>query len=127
MHEAADGSASARRGVERLSINVVTGSSAADLKTYATADLKQVQAASPKYHLVQALASVTIAGHPSYKAIYSWTDGTNPVTGKPEDLITARYYIPKDSSTAAVLAYSIAASQYDPQGADDVANTFAWQ
>jgi len=126
MKEAADGSASARRGEERLSISVVTGASAADLRTYATADLKQVQAASPKYHLVQALAGVNIAGHPSLKAIYTWTDGTNPVTGKPEDLITARYYVPKDGATAAVLAYSIAASQYDPQGADDVANTFAW-
>ncbi|GAC1326906.1 MAG: hypothetical protein NVSMB17_00180 [Candidatus Dormibacteria bacterium] len=126
MQEAADGSASTRRGEERLSVNVVTGSSAADLRAYATADLKQVQAASPKFHQVQALTSVKIAGRASLKVIYSWTDGTNPVTGRPEDLVTARYYIPRDGTTAAVVAYSIASSQYDPQGADDVASTFTW-
>ena len=127
MKEAADGSASASAGVERLAISVITGSSAADLRAYADSDLQQVQASSPKYHLMQPLSSITISGHSSLKAVYSWTDGTNQVTGKPDDLVTVRYYIPKDGSMAAVLTYSVAANQYDPQGADDVASTFTWQ
>jgi hypothetical protein len=48
------------------------------------------------------------------------------VTGKANQLITARYYITKDSVRLAMVSYASAANQYDPQGADDVANTFAW-
>ena len=126
MQEAADGSASTQRGVERLSISVVSGAGVSDPRAYATGDLGQVAGSSAKYHQMQALGPITISGRASLKTVYSWTDGTNPVTGKPNDLITARYYIPKDSSTLAVVTYSIAANQYDPQGADDVASTFAW-
>jgi hypothetical protein len=127
MTEAADGSASAARGEERLAVTVVTGDSVKDLKAYATADMQKVQAASPKYQSVSSLKAITITGHASWRAVYTWTNGTNSVTGKPLNLTTVRYYISRDATTAAVLTYSIATSQYDPQGADDMAMTFAWQ
>ena len=75
---------------------------------------------------VQAPAAVTVSGHRTIKFVYQWTAGTNAVTGKANQLITARYYVTKDASRLAVVSYASAANQYDPQGADDVANTFAW-
>jgi hypothetical protein len=58
--------------------------------------------------------------------VYTANGANNPVTGKPQTFVTVRYYVPRTASTMAVLIYSIVADQYDPQGADDVANTFAW-
>jgi hypothetical protein len=127
MSEAADGSASARRGVEQLSISVVTGSAAADPQAYAQGDLARTQQASPSLRVTSALGRSTLSGHSVFKVVYSVGGWANPVTGKSEDLVTARYYIPRDASTFAVLAYSTAAAQFDPQGADDVASTFQWQ
>ena len=69
---------------------------------------------------------VPLAGMAVQKAVYTWTDGVNPVTSRPNVLVSARYYIPKDRATLAVVTYSIAANQYDPQGADDVVSTFKW-
>jgi hypothetical protein len=59
--------------------------------------------------------------------VYTVSGAANPVTGKAQTFVTVRYYVARNSSTMAVLTYSVIADQYDPQGADDVANTFAWQ
>ena len=69
---------------------------------------------------------VALAGRPVLKLVYA-TSGTNAVTGNVEALVNARYYIAKDPSTLAIVTYSIVATQYDPQGADDVVTTFQWQ
>jgi hypothetical protein len=66
------------------------------------------------------------ASKSSLKAAYSATAGTSTVTGKPEDVVVVKYFVPRDSSEFAVLTYTVTANQYDPQGADDVANTFGW-
>jgi hypothetical protein len=72
-------------------------------------------------------AAIQLGGRPAQKLVYSWSAGTSAVTGKPVELMTARYYLAKDGTKVAVITYGITASQYDPQGADDVALTFGWK
>ncbi|MBJ7608069.1 MAG: hypothetical protein JF887_01375 [Candidatus Dormibacteraeota bacterium] len=127
MTEATDGSATATRGTEKLVISVVTGAQAADPAGYARTDVATLRAQSPAYKEVIPVGPVSLAGRTVQKAAYSWTNGNNAVTGNPQQLVTAVYYIPRDGSTMAVVSYSIAANQYDPQGADDVVSTFQWQ
>jgi hypothetical protein len=126
MTASADGSASFIGPVERLEVAIVDGTRAADPMALANADLGTLKTTATDFRQVQAPASVTISGHRSIKFVYQWTSGTNAVTGKANVLITARYYVTKDATRLAVVSYSSAANQYDPQGADDVANTFAW-
>jgi hypothetical protein len=92
----------------------------------AKADLSALKTSATNFRQLQAPAAVTISGHRAVKFVYQWTAGTNAVTGKANALITARYYITRDSNRLAIVSYGSAANQYDPQGADDVANTFAW-
>jgi hypothetical protein len=127
MAEAADGTASASRGVEQLTIRIVSGSAAADPSAYARGDAAALPAATTSYTVVNALATVALASHPAVGKIVYTSSGTNAVTGNAESLVNARYYIARDSSTLAVVTYSIVLSQYDPQGADDVVTTFTWQ
>jgi hypothetical protein len=123
--EAADGSIRADRGVESLEIRVNAGASAADPRRFSQDDVTQVQAATSQFRLIDALVAVTINNRTVMKVVFA-APGTNAVTGRVEDRVTARYYIPRDSSTLAVLTYSVVANQYDPQGADDQATTFVW-
>jgi hypothetical protein len=127
MAENPDGSAAFKGQVERFEIRVITGTGAADPMGVANGDLAQVQASAASYHLEGNVQKVTISGRQVVKFVYTWVDGTSPVTGKPVSLTTVRYYIPRDSSTLAVLAYSSVTNQYDPQGADDIAMTFQWR
>lgn len=127
MTEAADGSAAYIGSAERLEIVVVTDASAADPHRRAADDLSVLKSTKPAYKLAAPLSQVSLSGKNVEKILFSWTDGVNQVTGKANDLVSARYYIAKDRSTLAVVTYSIAANQYDPQGADDVASTFKWQ
>jgi hypothetical protein len=122
----ADGTASFIGPVERLEVAIVDGSQAADPMALARADLNTLKTTAPGFRQVQAPAAVTVAGHRTVKFVYQWTAGTNAVTGKANQLITARYYITKDSTRLATVSYGSAANQYDPQGADDIANTFVW-
>ena len=122
----ADGTASFIGPVERLEVAIVDGTSAADPMTLARADLGALKTTAPDFRQVQAPTAVTVSGHRTIKFVYRWTAGTNAVTGKANLLVTARYYITRDSTRLAVVSYGSAANQYDPQGADDVANTFAW-
>jgi hypothetical protein len=122
----ADGSASFIGPVERLEVAIVDGTRAADPMALANADLNTLKTTAADFRQVQAPATVTVSGHRTIKFVYQWTAGTNAVTGKANVLITARYYVTKDANRLAVISYAAAANQYDPQGADDVANTFAW-
>jgi hypothetical protein len=122
----ADGTASFIGPVERLEVAIVDGARAADPTALAKADLSALKTSATNFRQLQAPAAVTISGHRTVKFVYQWTAGTNAVTGKANELITARYYITRDSNRLAVVSYGSAANQYDPQGADDVANTFAW-
>ncbi len=126
MTVAADGRASAIRPAERLEISIVTGSPAGDPMALSQADTASLKSSATNYHLLIAPAYVSINSRRSVKVLYEWTAGTNSVTGKPTNLTTARYYIPKDGTRLAVVTYGIATSQYDPQGADDVAISFTW-
>jgi hypothetical protein len=121
-----DGTASFIGPVERLEVAIVDGTRAADPTSLASADLNALKTSATDFRQVQAPAAVTVSGHRTIKFVYQWTAGTNVVTGKANQLITARYYITKDSVRLAMVSYASAANQYDPQGADDVANTFAW-
>jgi hypothetical protein len=125
--EAADGTATASRGVEQLTIRIVSGSAASDPSAYARSDTAALPAATSSYTVVNPLATVALASHPAVGKIVYTSSGTNPVTGNAESLVNARYYIARNSSMLAVVTYSIVLSQYDPQGADDVVTTFAWQ
>jgi hypothetical protein len=123
----ADGSATYLGPVDRMEITIVDGARAADPMALAQSDFASLKSSAPGFQTVSAPASGTISGHRAIKFVYQWTAGTNPVTGKVNQLITARYYITKDSGRLAIVAYGVASNQYDPHGADDVANTFAWQ
>jgi hypothetical protein len=121
-----DGTSSFIGPVERLEVAIVDGSQASDPMALARADLSALKTTATDFRQVQAPAAVTVSGHHAVKFVYQWTAGTNAVTGKANQLITARYYITRDSTRLAVVSYASAANQYDPQGADDIANTFAW-
>jgi hypothetical protein len=121
-----DGTSSFIGPVERLEVAIVDGTRAADPMALASADLNALKTTAADFRQVQAPTVVTVSGHRTVKFVYQWTAGTNAVTGKANQLITARYYITKDSGRLAMVSYASAVNQYDPQGADDVANTFAW-
>jgi hypothetical protein len=126
MTEAADGTAKASRGVEQLTIRIVSGGEVANPTAFAQSDAAGLPATTTGYRMVRPLVVVALAGRPVLKLVYA-TSGTNAVTGNVEALVNARYYIARNSSTIAVVTYSIVAPQYDPQGADDVVTTFQWQ
>lgn len=117
-----DGSAATAGGTERLAVTVV---SAADAAALAKADLTKLSAAAG-YSLVDAPRSIRL-GAATVRLAYVSVEGTSAVTGKPIERVNVRYYAPKDGATVAVIAYSIPRNQFDPQGADDVARTFAWR
>jgi hypothetical protein len=122
-----DGSAEFVGPSERLQVVVVQGSKAADVNSLARDDAATLPTSAPGFRLVSGPGQVTINGRKAEKLVYGWNAGTSAVTGKPLSLVSVRYYLPKDASTAAVVTYGIVANQYDPQGADDVAATFQWQ
>lgn len=125
MRARADGTAETASGEERLSVSVVALPSGSDALAYARRDLATA-ASSPGYRLRLDARAFAVGGLPGAKLAYSWVNGTSQVTGKPNDLMTVRYYVPHGAQLA-VIVYSIPLGQYDPQGADDVAGTFRWQ
>src|ERR1700738_4201207 len=94
MKEAPDGSAAYLGTVERLQIVVVSGASAADPHNLAVADSGALAAAKTAFKLVQPASQINLSGRTVTKFIYTWTDGANPVTGKPNNLVSVQYYIP---------------------------------
>jgi hypothetical protein len=122
-----DGTASFIGPSERLEIAVVTGSAAADPAGLASHDSKALSTSSPSFHQLSSPAIVALNGHNVTRFSFTWNAGTSLVTGKPVELTSVRYYVPKDSATVAVITYGIASNQFDPQGADDLASTFKWQ
>ncbi len=126
MTEDPNGAATSHFGGEQLSITVVSGVGAADPATVAKADMAHA-ATSPNFKLTSGPTATRLGQAPTtLKAVYAATDGSNAVTGKPDDVVIVKYWVTKDASTLAVLTYRVTASQYDPQGADDIANTFRW-
>jgi hypothetical protein len=123
----ADGTASVIGPSERLVISVVEGARAANPVALARDDASTLPSSTISFRLVTAPTEITLSHKKVQKLVYSYNAGTSAVTGKSVDFVAVRYYIPKDASTVAVLTYGIAANQYDPQGADDIANTFQWQ
>ncbi len=122
-----DGSAGYVGPSERMQIRVVQGPAAADPSALAAADLAALPSSVSNFHLVGGPATGTLSGRTVVKAIYTFNAGSSPVTGKPLDMVGVLYYVPRDASTVAVIAYGIVTNQYDPQGADDIASTFQWQ
>ncbi|HEY8655371.1 MAG TPA: hypothetical protein VIN34_01390 [Candidatus Limnocylindria bacterium] len=122
----ADGSASFVGPQERLEVAIRTGAGL-DPAALAAADLATLRTSLAGFRLVSGPAAIQLGGRPAQKLVYSWSAGTSAVTGKPVELMTARYYLAKDGTKVAVITYGITASQYDPQGADDVALTFGWK
>jgi hypothetical protein len=122
-----DGSASFIGPSERLEVTVVQGASASDPGALASQDSKSLATSAQSFHLVSNPAAVTISGHRVTRFTYTWNAGTSTVTGKAIALTSVRYYVPKDSTTLAVITYGAVSNQFDPQGADDVASTFKWQ
>jgi hypothetical protein len=127
MKPNADGTASVVGPSERLEITVVEGAKASNPAKLASDDVATLRGSNPSFRLVSGPATITLSGRKVHKLVYSFNAGTSAVTGKPLDLIGVRYYIPKDSSTIAVVSYAVVSNQYDPEGADDVARTFSWQ
>ena len=127
MKANADGKASVASPSERLDIAVVQGAKASDPATLAHDDVTSLPGSITSFHLVSGPTAITLNGKKVHKIVYSFNAGSSAVTGKPLDLVGVRYYIPKDSSTVAVLNYAIVTNQYDPEGADDLARTFQWQ
>jgi hypothetical protein len=126
MTESADGTARASRGVESMEIKIVSGNTAADPAAYAASDLNALRASAPGITVQSGPGPLSLNGSPSsLKTVYTY-NSTNPVTGNAEILAAVRYYVPRTQTVMAVITYSIVAAQYDPQGADDVANTFRW-
>jgi hypothetical protein len=127
MTESTDGTAKASHGLESLEIVVRTDSSVSNPTGYANGDLSSLRT-KPGFSLKSGPEGINLnASRLSVKTVLTAAGPNNPVTGKPQTFVTVRYYVPRNSSTMAVLTYSIVLDQYDPQGADDVANTFAWQ
>lgn len=125
MTAAADGTASYVGPQERLEVAIRAGSGL-DPAALASADLVTLRSTLSGFRLVSGPTTVQLGSRRVQKLVYAWTAGTSAVTGKPVELMTARYYIAKDATKVAVLTYAITANQYDPQGADDVALTFGW-
>jgi hypothetical protein len=127
MAEGSDGVAKSSHGLESLQIVVVSGSAAADPAAYARSELNSVRSTSG-FALRSGPETVFLrAASSSQRTVYASSGANNPVTGKPQTFVTVRYYVPRNSSTMAVLIYSNVVDQFDPQGADDLANTFVWQ
>jgi hypothetical protein len=123
---AADGSAGFVGPAERIQITVIQAS-AGDLAALAKADIASLPASATGFQLKSGPTTVALNGKSVEKFVYTYRAGVSTVTGKALNLVGVRYYIPKDAATLAVVSYGIAADQYDPQGADDIASTFRWQ
>jgi hypothetical protein len=127
MTPTADGTASVVGPSERLTVAVVQGAAAADPAALARSDTKTLPSSTTSFRLMSGPSEITLNGKKVQKLVYAYNAGTSTVTGKALDLVGVRYYIPKDSATVAVVTYGVVSNQYDPQGADDIANTFQWQ
>ena len=92
---------------------------------YARADAGALATASPGFQ-GQAPTAYTAAGRAEAVVAYTWQAGPSPVTGKAVPSAAKRYYIAGPGGKLAVFTYSGPTQTYDPAGADDFANAFAW-
>jgi hypothetical protein len=122
-----DGTAAYIGASERLEINIVQGSRAADPGAMATQDIKSLATSAAAFQQRSNPTSITLNGYHVTRFAYTWNAGTSTVTGKTIELTSVRYYVVKDATTVAVITYGIVSNQFDPQGADDIVSTFKWQ
>jgi len=108
---------------EFISVTIVTTTQTP--LDYARADAGALTAASPGYQ-GKAPVARKVAGQNGAMVAYTWQAGPSPVTGKPVPSSADRYYIPGPGGKLAVFTYSSPTGTYDPAGADDFANAFAW-
>jgi hypothetical protein len=123
----ADGTATYIGPSERMEIAIVTGSGAADPSALAGQDAKSLSASLSGFRQLSSQSTASLNGRSVTRFSFTWNAGTSAVTGKAVELTSVRYYVPKDSTTLAVITYGIVSNQFDPQGADDLASTFRWQ
>ena len=126
MAPTSDASAAVVGPSERLEVTILTGSDAGDPGATARRDAASLGTSLSSFKLVSGPAAITLNGAPVQKLVYTWSDGSSPVTGKAVGLTSVRYYFRKDATTLAVVTYGIVSNRYDPQGADDIALTFKW-
>ncbi len=92
---------------------------------YAKGDASALAAANPGFRGTP-VKSYTVAGQSGAMVAYTWQSPASAVTGKPVPSSANRYYIPGPGGKLAVFTYSSPTGTYDPAGADDFANAFAW-
>ncbi len=92
---------------------------------YAKSDAGALTTASPGFQ-GQAPVAAKVAGTTGAVVAYTWQAGPSAVTGKAVPSAAKRYYIPGPGGKLAVFTYSAPTGAYDPAGADDFANAFAW-
>jgi hypothetical protein len=122
-----DGSVAYVGPSERIEISIVQGAAASDPATLASQDVKSLSTGALAFRQLSSPTKITLNGYHVTRFAYTWSAGTNSVTGKPIELTSVRYYVSKDASTLAVITYGIVTNQFDPQGADDIVSTFQWQ
>ncbi len=92
---------------------------------YGKSDASALAAANPGFRGTPLKAS-KVAGQHGAMVAYTWQAPASAVTGKPVPSSANRYYIPGPGGKLAVFTYSSPTGTYDPAGADDFANAFAW-
>ncbi len=108
---------------EFISITIVT--TALPPLDYARSDATALATASPGFQ-GQPPVAATVAGTTEAVVAYTWQLPASAVTGKPVLSAAKRFYIPGPGGKLAVFTYSSPKQTYDPAGADDFANAFAW-
>lgn len=108
---------------EYISVTIVT--TAVAPLDYANQDAPTLKNASPGFQ-GQAPQTIQIAQVNGATIAYLWTAGPSAVTGKLVPSAANRYYLPGPNGKLAIYTYSSPTTTYDPAGAFDFANTFAW-
>jgi hypothetical protein len=108
---------------EFISVTIVnTALSAMD---FASTDTAALSAATTGYQS-QPARGFQMRGATGAVVAFGWEAGPSPVTGKVVPSSAKRYYLPGPGGKLAILTVSSPVQLYDPEGADDLANTFKW-
>ncbi len=108
---------------EFISVTIVN--TALSPMDYANGDASALSTANTGYQ-GQPARSFPMRGATGAVVAYVWQAGPSVVTGKMVPSSAKRYYLPGPGGKLAVLTLSSPVQLYDPEGADDLANTFKW-
>jgi hypothetical protein len=108
---------------EFISIKIVT--TALSPLDFGSSDEPALASASSGYQS-RSLKSYQIRRISGAVREYTWQAGPSLVTGKMVPSMARRYYLPGPSGQLAILTYSSPVQAYDPEAADDLANTLKW-